>query len=108
MGAIPEWLQTVSADRLNKYAESILDCAQCVLTGIHKQTPALGVASIILPLRLAAGAAASADVLSGGHLLLGVASVDRPFYVDLVAVDDAAVRPIHLGLRLPQKWSEMT
>ena len=42
---------------------------------------ALGVASIILPLRHPANvakAAATADVLSGGRLLLGVASGDRP------------------------------
>lgn len=42
---------------------------------------ALGVASIVLPLRHPAHvskAAASADVLSGGRLLLGVASGDRP------------------------------
>jgi len=42
---------------------------------------ALGVASIILPLRHpahVAKAAASADVLSAGRLLLGVASGDRP------------------------------
>ncbi|MEM9651436.1 MAG: TIGR03571 family LLM class oxidoreductase [Actinomycetota bacterium] len=44
-------------------------------------TIALGVASIILPLRHpahVAKAAASADVLSGGRLILGVASGDRP------------------------------
>lgn len=44
-------------------------------------TIALGVASIVLPLRHpahVAKAAASADVLSGGRLLLGVASGDRP------------------------------
>lgn len=42
---------------------------------------ALGVASIVLPLRhpaQVAKAAASADVLSGGRLLLGIASGDRP------------------------------
>ena len=42
---------------------------------------ALGVSSIILPLRHpahVAKAAASADVLSGGRLILGVASGDRP------------------------------
>ncbi|WGW05982.1 LLM class oxidoreductase [Tropicibacter oceani] len=42
---------------------------------------ALGVASVVLPLRHpahVAKAAASADVLSGGRLLLGVASGDRP------------------------------
>lgn len=45
------------------------------------QRIALGVASIILPLRHpahVAKAAATADVLSGGRLLLGVASGDRP------------------------------
>ncbi|MEO0623742.1 MAG: LLM class oxidoreductase [Pseudomonadota bacterium] len=45
------------------------------------RTIALGTASIILPLRHpahVAKAAASADALSGGRLLLGVASGDRP------------------------------
>ncbi|WP_289036405.1 LLM class oxidoreductase [uncultured Roseibium sp.] len=45
------------------------------------QTIALGVASIVLPLRHpahVAKAAASADAISGGRLLLGVASGDRP------------------------------
>ncbi|WP_146346642.1 LLM class oxidoreductase [Falsiphaeobacter marinintestinus] len=45
------------------------------------QDIALGVASIVLPLRHpahVAKAAASADILSGGRLLLGVASGDRP------------------------------
>ena len=50
---------------------------------------ALGVASIILPLRHpahVAKAAASADVLSGGRLLLGVASGDRPDEFPAMAV----------------------
>ena len=51
-----------------------------LLAGQTKQI-ALGVASIILPMRHpahVAKAAASADQLSGGRLLLGVASGDRP------------------------------
>lgn len=51
-----------------------------LLSGVT-QNIALGVASIILPLRHpahVAKAAASADQLSGGRLLLGVASGDRP------------------------------
>ncbi|NER80279.1 MAG: LLM class oxidoreductase [Leptolyngbya sp. SIO1D8] len=51
-----------------------------VLAGQTEQI-ALGVASIILPLRHpahVAKAAATADVLSGGRLILGVASGDRP------------------------------
>ncbi|MFK7753283.1 MAG: LLM class flavin-dependent oxidoreductase, partial [Sedimentitalea sp.] len=51
-----------------------------VLAGQTRQI-ALGVASLILPLRHpahVAKAAASVDVLSGGRLLLGVASGDRP------------------------------
>ncbi|MEM9280578.1 MAG: LLM class oxidoreductase [Verrucomicrobiota bacterium] len=45
------------------------------------ETIALGVASIVLPLRHpahVAKAAASADVLSGGRVILGIASGDRP------------------------------
>ena len=48
---------------------------------VATETIALGVASVILPLRHpahVAKASASADVLSGGRLLLGVASGDRP------------------------------
>ena len=51
-----------------------------LLAGLTERT-ALGVASIILPLRHpahVAKAAATADVLSGGRLILGVASGDRP------------------------------
>ncbi|NOE17346.1 TIGR03571 family LLM class oxidoreductase [Ruegeria atlantica] len=49
--------------------------------GVATRDIALGVASIVLPLRHpahVAKAAASADQLSGGRLLLGVASGDRP------------------------------
>ncbi|MCW8934533.1 MAG: LLM class oxidoreductase [Gammaproteobacteria bacterium] len=51
------------------------------LLAAKTETIALGVASIVLPLRHpahVAKAAASIDVLSGGRLLLGVASGDRP------------------------------
>lgn len=51
-----------------------------LLSGATKQI-GLGVASVILPLRHpahVAKSAASVDVLSGGRLLLGVASGDRP------------------------------
>ena len=51
------------------------------LLAARTSTIALGVASIILPLRHpahVAKAAASADALSGGRLILGVASGDRP------------------------------
>ncbi len=51
-----------------------------LLSGVTRDI-ALGVASIVLPLRHpahVAKAAASADQLSGGRLLLGVASGDRP------------------------------
>lgn len=51
-----------------------------MLSGLTERI-ALGVASLILPLRHpahVAKAAASVDVLSGGRLLLGVASGDRP------------------------------
>lgn len=47
----------------------------------HTQRIALGVASIVLPLRHpahVAKAAASVDQLSGGRLIMGVASGDRP------------------------------
>jgi luciferase-type oxidoreductase len=51
------------------------------LLAVQTEHIALGVASIILPLRHpahVAKAAASADALSGGRLILGVASGDRP------------------------------
>ncbi|HEV7912201.1 MAG TPA: LLM class oxidoreductase [Albitalea sp.] len=54
------------------------------------QTIALGTASIVLPLRHplhAAKAAASVDQLSGGRLVLGVASGDRPVEFPAFGVD---------------------
>ena len=51
------------------------------LLAVRTERIALGVASIVLPLRHpahVAKAAASVDVLSGGRLILGVASGDRP------------------------------
>ncbi len=51
------------------------------LLSAHTERIALGVASVILPLRHpahVAKAAATADVLSNGRLILGVASGDRP------------------------------
>jgi len=51
------------------------------MAAAQTQRIALGVASVVLPLRHpahVAKAAASVDVLSGGRLLLGVASGDRP------------------------------
>lgn len=63
-----------------------------VLSGATKRI-ALGVASVILPLRHpahVAKAAASADVLSGGRLLLGVASGDRPEEYPAMDVDFAS------------------
>ena len=51
---------------------------------------ALGTAAVVLPLRhplMVAKAAASADVLSGGRLILGVASGDRPVEYPLLGLD---------------------
>jgi len=57
---------------------------------VHTNRIALGVASVILPLRHpahVAKAAASADVLSGGRVMLGVASGDRPEEYPALAMD---------------------
>ena len=56
----------------------------------HTRTIALGTASIILPIRNplhTAKAATSVDQLSGGRLLLGVASGDRPVEFPAFGVD---------------------
>lgn len=63
---------------------------------------ALGVASIILPLRHpahVAKAAATVDVLSGGRLLLGIASGDRPDEYPALAVD-----PVVRGQRFKDSY----
>lgn len=63
-----------------------------MLSGVTKNI-ALGVASVILPLRHpahVAKAAASADSLSGGRLLLGVASGDRPEEYPAMNIDYAS------------------
>ncbi|WP_244669721.1 LLM class oxidoreductase [Kaistia sp. 32K] len=59
------------------------------LAGIT-QNIALGTAAIVLPLRhpmMVAKAAASVDQLSGGRLILGVASGDRPVEYPLLGLD---------------------
>ncbi|MBE1283417.1 MAG: TIGR03571 family LLM class oxidoreductase [Rhodobacteraceae bacterium] len=62
------------------------------LLAVATQNIALGVASIVLPLRHpahVAKAAVSADALSGGRLLLGVASGDRPEEYPAMGMDFA-------------------
>ncbi len=59
------------------------------LAGITRNV-ALGTAAVVLPLRhpmMVAKAAASVDVLSGGRLILGVASGDRPVEYPLLGLD---------------------
>lgn len=59
------------------------------LAGVTQRI-ALGTAAVVLPIRhplMTAKAAASVDVLSGGLLLLGVASGDRPVEYPLLGLD---------------------
>lgn len=59
------------------------------LAGVTQRV-ALGTAAVVLPLRhplMVAKAAASADRLSGGRLILGVASGDRPVEYPLMEID---------------------
>lgn len=59
------------------------------LAGIT-QNVALGTAAVVLPIRhplMIAKAAASVDALSGGRLILGVASGDRPIEYPLLGLD---------------------
>ncbi|MBS9478064.1 TIGR03571 family LLM class oxidoreductase [Ancylobacter radicis] len=62
------------------------------LAGLTR-TIALGTAAVVLPIRhplMTAKAAASVDALSGGRLILGVASGDRPVEYPLLGLDFAA------------------
>lgn len=59
------------------------------LAGVTRRA-ALGTAAVVLPIRhpmMTAKAAASADALSGGRLILGVASGDRPVEYPLLGLD---------------------
>lgn len=59
------------------------------LAGVTRRV-ALGTAAVVLPIRhplMTAKAAASVDVLSGGRLILGVASGDRPVEYPLLGLD---------------------
>ena len=59
------------------------------LAGITRNV-ALGTAAVVLPIRhplMTAKAAASIDALSGGRLILGVASGDRPIEYPLLGID---------------------
>ncbi|MGO4834421.1 LLM class flavin-dependent oxidoreductase, partial [Rhizobiaceae sp. 2RAB30] len=59
------------------------------LAGITRRI-ALGTAAVVLPIRhpmMTAKAAASVDALSGGRLILGVASGDRPVEYPLLGLD---------------------
>ncbi|WNJ93598.1 TIGR03571 family LLM class oxidoreductase [Bosea sp. 685] len=59
------------------------------LAGITRNL-ALGTAAVVLPIRhplMTAKAAASIDALSGGRLILGVASGDRPIEYPLLGID---------------------
>lgn len=59
------------------------------LAGVTRDI-ALGTAAVVLPIRhplMTAKAAASVDVLSGGRLILGVASGDRPVEYPLLGLD---------------------
>ncbi|MFC3612841.1 TIGR03571 family LLM class oxidoreductase [Lutimaribacter marinistellae] len=59
------------------------------LAGVTRNV-ALGTAAVVLPIRhpmMTAKAAASADALSGGRLILGVASGDRPVEYPLLGLD---------------------
>lgn len=77
----------------------------------HTRTIALGTAAIVLPVRHplhVAKAAASVDLLSGGRLVLGVASGDRPGELDAFGLpggERAARFRDHLAL-VRRAWGE--
>ena len=85
----------------------------------HTRSIALGTASVILPIRNplhTAKAATSVDQLSGGRLLLGVASGDRPVEFPAFGVDPEqrgslfreylkVFREVQLSSFVPMTWS---
>jgi luciferase-type oxidoreductase len=95
LGFAAAWLRDVPFD-VPTFGDAAHLLDPFVLLGALAATTdriALGVASLILPLRHpahVAKAAASVDVLSGGRLLLGVASGDRPEEYPAMGVDHAA------------------
>lgn len=87
------WMRDVSVfDQVNMGdAGSVHDAFVLLgyLAGITRRI-ALGTAAVVLPIRhplITAKAAASVDVLSGGRLILGVASGDRPVEYPLLGLD---------------------
>ena len=93
LGFAAIWLRDVPVfDQVNMGdAGSVYDVFAFLgfLAGITRNL-ALGTAAVALPLRhplMTAKAAASVDVLSGGRLILGVASGDRPVEYPLLGLD---------------------
>jgi len=87
------WIRDVPVfDRVNMGdAGSVYDVFAFLgfLAGITRNV-ALGTAAVVLPIRhplMTAKAAASIDALSGGRLILGVASGDRPIEYPLLGID---------------------
>lgn len=93
LGFAAVWLRDVPVfDAVNMGdAGSVYDVFALLgyLAGVTKNV-ALGTAAVVLPIRhplMTAKAAASVDALSGGRLILGVASGDRPVEYPLLDLD---------------------
>lgn len=93
LGFSAVWIRDVPVfDQVNMGdAGSVFDVFAMLgyLAGITRRV-ALGTAAVVLPIRhplMTAKAAASIDVLSGGRLILGVASGDRPVEYPLLGID---------------------